>query len=248
MKKLRLLFFANQLLVVKRKNFCELPAFDDWPEWVGDLKYPHNLGVYNNCYCYAAEVDEQFDKDENYVWMSLRSAVENIDQKWFSVAARAYQIINWDKNHRYCGRCGQETKKNSNIFERQCLSCNLFFYPKISPSIIVLIRKANKILLARKSEFPAGVYGLIAGFVEPGESLEEALHREVAEEVGISIKNIHYFGSQPWPFPDSLMLAFIADYAGGEIELNDGELESAGWYDANHLPGLPSSASCSTTG
>lgn len=158
------------------------------------------------------------------------------------MAARAYQIIQWDKNHHYCGRCGQATQKKPDTFERRCDSCKLFFFPKISPSIIVMVRKGKQILLARKAQFAPGIYALIAGFVEPGESLEDALHREVKEEVGITVKNIRYFGSQPWPFPDSLMLAFTADYAGGEIVLADGELEAADWYDAEHLPGLPSSA------
>ena len=102
-------------------------------------------------------------------------------------------------------------------------------------------KKGHEILLARQASFAKGVYSVIAGFVEAGESLEEAVHREIKEEVGITVKNIHYFGSQPWPFPNSLMMAFIADYHAGDIELVDGELEEAGWFDAQHLPGLPAS-------
>jgi NAD+ diphosphatase len=238
----RLIFSGNQLLLLKHEDHYQLPEFCDWPKWVGDVQYAHNIGMFNDYDCHAAEIRDAIEPGDSFVWMPLKSAIEHIDLTWFGVAARAYQAINWDKNHRFCGRCGQETVHKVHSLERRCEKCKLFFYPKISPSIIVMIQKENTILLARKPQFAAGIYALIAGFVEPGESLEETLHREVREEVGITVKNIRYFGSQPWPFPDSLMLGFIADYESGNIELRDGELEDAGWYDVNNLPGLPASS------
>lgn len=117
--------------------------------------------------------------------------------------------------------------------------CHLSFFPRISPSIIVLIKKADHLLMARSPHFLPGVYGLIAGFIDAGESIEEAVHREVKEEVGLKIKNLSYFGSQQWPFPDSLMIAFTADYCSGDITINPDEIEEAGWYKYNNLPGRP---------
>lgn len=237
----RLLFSGNQLLLEKCGDRYQIPSLDVWPAWASDIQHHNEIGTYSGHNCYAAEISTPINAIENYVWMPLKAAIESIDKEWFGIAARGYQTINWDKNHRYCGRCSQETIKALNSLERHCKQCKLSFFPKISPSIIVMIKKRNQILLARKSQFAPGIYALIAGFVEPGESLEDALHREVKEEVGISVKNIRYFGSQPWPFPNALMVAFVADYAGGEIKLADGELEAADWYDADHIPGLPAS-------
>lgn len=198
----------------------------------------HALGFYHGDECFAVDVSFSFEEPD-HAWVPLKLAFEYLDLQWFSVAAKAYQILRWDENHRYCGKCGQETRVLPTPFERRCDACALSFFPRISPSIIVMIRRENKILLARSPHFPPGVHALIAGFVEPGETLEAAVHRETKEEVGIDIKNLHYFGSQSWPFPDSLMIAFIADYAAGEIVLADGEIEHADWYDVDHMPGLP---------
>ena len=238
----RLLFSGQQLLLIKQGEHYQIPEFDSWPQSLGDVRHMHRIGSYSHYVCHVGEIHSPVLLDESYVWLPLKSAMEQLGLEWFNVAARAYQIINWDKNHHYCGQCGQKTQKMPEINERRCKRCNLFFYPRISPSIIVMIHKGKQILLARKPEFAPGIYGLIAGFVEPGESLEEALHREVKEEVGITVNNIRYFGSQPWPFPDSLMIAFEADYVAGEIRFVDGEIEAAGWYDADHFPGLPSSS------
>ena len=242
---LKLIFYDDYLLLEKKGEDYHIPKLEKLPIWLaesGKINYTHDIGIYNKTNCEAVGLSEKIITPELYQWISLRAALNLVDYIWYGVITRAYHIIHWDKNHRFCGRCGQETVYIPKTLERQCLNCKLFFYPRISPSIIVLIHKKNQILMARKAEFSPGVYGLIAGFVEPGETLEEALHREVYEEVGLKVKNINYFGSQPWPFPDSLMVAFTAEYAEGEIKLNDGELESADWYDINHLPGYPSSS------
>jgi NAD+ diphosphatase len=123
---------------------------------------------------------------------------------------------------------------------KQCPQCKLVNYPRLSPSIIVAVRRGNELLLARSPRFPAGMYSVLAGFVEPGETLEQAVEREVQEEVGLTVKNICYFGSQPWPFPNSLMIGYRAEYAGGEIQIDRVEIEDAGWYTAEHLPAIPS--------
>ena len=200
------------------------------------------LGQLNDKNIYCAELSPDFSLLENMIFISLRQALEVLDAEWYGMAAKAFSIISWDKNHYYCGRCGTITKKLPHLFERQCPACDLSFYPRISPSIIVRIQKGDHILLARGHHFKPGVYALIAGFVEPGETLEQAVHREVMEEVGIKIKNLRYFGSQAWPFPDSLMISFTADYASGELSINYDEIKEAGWYRYDHLPGHYSSS------
>lgn len=237
-----LLFCGQQLLLIQQDGRYHLPILNGEHHWLCETTHSHHIGVYHDYQCYAAQTQTPYQLNEQSIWVPLKKAFEHLGLDWFPIAARAYQIIQWDQNHYYCGRCGQTTEKKPTAFERHCISCQLYFYPRISPSIIVMIRKGKQILMARKAEFPANVHALIAGFVEPGESLEDTVHREVKEEVGITVKNIRYFGSQPWPFPDSLMLAFTADYEAGEITLPDGELEAAGWYNADNLPGSPSSS------
>ena len=230
------IFFNHQLLLIKNGDRYALPDHN--------LVAENNLlsiGIHNKHHCFVLKVQSQINMDSLHHWHPLRFSIENLEEKWHGVLARAYQILLWDMNHQFCGRCGKKTKLGAEKLERCCEHCHLSFFPKISPAVIVLIKKGKQILMARAKHFPPGVYGLIAGFSEPGETLEETISREVHEEVGLKVKNICYVGSQPWPFPDSLMLAFTADYDSGEISLNDGELEMADWYDFDKLPGKPSS-------
>ncbi len=238
----KLYYYNDCVLLEKKEVSYRIPNFSEVPAWLEHHQTTHPLGTHEGVAIDVVEVTGPKELASPYAWLPLKAALEALYPQNFNLLVRAHQILSWDKNHRYCGRCGVETKVNGSGFEKQCPSCHLSFYPRISPSIIVAIRKDNQILLARKANFLPNVYGLIAGFVEVGETLEETVHREVYEEVGLQVKNIQYFDSQPWPFPDSLMLGFTADYAGGEIEFRDGELEAAGWYAADNLPGLPSSS------
>lgn len=174
--------------------------------------------------------------------IAFKQVFDKLPTELFSLLVKGVQIIDWDKQHQYCGVCGNKTTRKPGLFEAHCEVCQMVFYPRISPSIIVLIKKGKQILMARGPHFPEGVYGLIAGYVSPGETIEETVQREVMEEVGITIKNIRYIGSQPWPFPDALMLAFEADYDSGDIVIDNVEIQEAGWYDIDNLPGLPSSS------
>ena len=174
--------------------------------------------------------------------VSVRQALQHLPTHWYAMIARAIAILKWEKNHRFCGHCGTRTKQVDHLFEMRCPLCQLIFYPRISPSVIVLIERNDEILMARGAHFAPGVFGLIAGFVEAGESLEEAVHREVAEEVGLKITHLRYIGSQPWPFPDSLVAAFRAHYASGDLLIDHNEIETAGWYRYDKLPGYPSSS------
>jgi NAD+ diphosphatase len=160
-------------------------------------------------------------------------------------AFRAVQILEWNENHRFCGACGEATVRKTEEHARVCRKCGQVFYPRMSPAVIVAITKGNKLLLARNKNFPPGRYSVLAGFVEAGETLEECIKREIKEEAGIEVKNIRYFGSQSWPFPNSYMLAFTAEYDKGEIRLDDSELADAGWFGADEMPQIPGSISIS---
>lgn len=153
--------------------------------------------------------------------------------------------MEWDRTNQFCSRCGTKTLQKPGERGKECPECGELFYPRISPAVIVLIRKGHEILLARSPNFPPDMYSLIAGFVEPGETAEAAVIREIKEEVGIEVKNIRYFGTQAWPFPNSLMIGFTAEYKAGEIQPDGFEIEDAEWFSAEKLPSLPGKISIS---
>ena len=203
------------------------------------------LGHRGTTPCYAAELPEGAPVPEGRVISGVRELYGRIPDEDVAIAAFAVRIIASAKATRFCGRCG--TKTGPVLLERakKCPACGLVVYPRISPAIIVLITRGEEILLARSPRFPNGMHSVIAGFVESGETLEHAVHREVKEEVGLVVKNLRYFASEPWPFPDSLMIGFVAEYAAGEIEIDNNEIVSAGWFSRDSLPPLPASMSIS---
>jgi NAD+ diphosphatase len=153
--------------------------------------------------------------------------------------SRARGIIHWDTTSRFCGRCGSEMNVGTAEPVKKCPSCGLSSYPRITPAVIILIMNKDKILLAHNRRFPENLYSCVAGFVETGETLEDAVRREIREETGIEVAHLRYFGNQPWPFPSSLMIAFLADYAGGSIILEDDDISDAKWFSRDNLPDLP---------
>jgi len=197
------------------------------------------LGKLDGQHCYSADISEEADAPEGMLFEGLRQVHGRLDEDLFWLAARAVQIVDWDRNHQYCSRCGSPLQAKTIERAKECLKCGLLHFPRLAPAIIVLVERGNQLLLARSRHFIPGLYSVIAGFVEPGETLEQAVEREVREEVGIAIKDIRYFGSQPWPFPHSLMIGFTATYAGGNIFLSDSEIEDAGWFTSQNLPALP---------
>jgi len=203
------------------------------------------LGMAGTVPFYAAELPAAVPLPEGYCLLGARELYGRVPDEEVALAAYALRIIDFDRSTRFCGRCGKKTRPLRTERAKFCTDCNRIIYPRLSPAIIVLIRKGDQILLARSPRFPAGMYSVIAGFVEPGECLEETIHREVSEEVGVAVKNIRYFGSEPWPFPDSLMIGFVADHAGGEIIIDNKEIEDAGWFCRDTLPLLPSPMSIS---
>lgn len=174
----------------------------------------------------------------------LRSLFGSMDEALLSVAGRAFQIGTWARTHRFCGACGTPTAPLAGERCVKCPTCALQSYPRISPAMMVLIRRGDSILLARHTLSPAPFFTALAGFVEAGESVEEAIHREVFEEVGLKVRDIVYFASQPWPFPHSLMVAFTAEYASGDIVIDQAEIAEARWFGpSDALPIIPFSLS-----
>ena len=153
-----------------------------------------------------------------------------------ALAGRAFQILEWSAAHAFCGRCGSATDYSQVELARTCPACGASYYPRITPAVITLVRRGQDILLARAKSFAPSFYSLIAGFVEPGETLEQAAAREVEEEVGIEVSDIAYFASQSWPFPSQLMVGFTADYAAGELRVNEAELGDARWVPIREVP------------
>ncbi len=238
-EKFYLLFDGNKLALLKQQDtFCFLT--ENIIENI-NLVRKYKIADFNSMEYFTAELHQEINWPIHIEFLSLREAFTLLGDKFFPIISKAFQIIYWDKQNQYCGVCGAKTIHREYTWEKHCTECSTIFYPRIAPSIIVLIKKDKQILMARGHHFPQGIYGLIAGFIEPGENIEAAVHREVAEEVGIKIKNLQYYGSQSWPFPNSLMIGFIADYDSGEIEIDPIEIESAGWYNIDNLPGLPSS-------
>ena len=197
------------------------------------------LGTLGDRSCFSFEYGADTEPPSGMAWQGLRALYTRLDDSLFALAGRALQFIDWDRTHQFCGRCGTSMHQRTSERARECPACALIAYPRIAPAVMCLIRREREILLARSPHFPPGMYSALAGFVEPGESLEQCLAREVLEETGIAITNARYFASQPWPFPHSLMIAFVADYAGGEITPAPGEIEDAQWFALDALPKLP---------
>ncbi len=232
-------FRRDELLVRPTETGAEVPSAQDVTGLETNIISSHYLGTLNELNCYTAEVDANAAGPKGMSFQELRSLLGLLDDEFFSAAGRAFQIIHWEQTHQFCGRCGGRTRLKAGERARECPNCGLVIYPELSPAIIVAVIRGDEILLARSHRSRNSVYSVLAGFVEPGETFEETVRREVREEVGIELKNICYFGSQPWPFPNSLMVGFIAEYESGEIRIDRSEIVDAGWFASNNLPVLP---------
>lgn len=218
---------------------------DEW-RWCGlEPLSSHYLGRLGETPIYAEEVDGDADEPEGYEFETLWTFLTSVSQPVFYLVGRAKQIVEWHQQHHYCGACGGVTSTAPTDRSRKCESCNIPYYPRLSPSIIVLVNRGEEVLLAKNANARANFYSTLAGFVEPGESIEETVHREVFEEVGIRVKNLQYFASQSWPFPNSLMLGFHAEYDSGQIVLQDEEIADAQWFHYTEMPNKPAMMSIS---
>ena len=203
------------------------------------------LGYLEGKPCHALEVPADIPESAGDHFSGVRDLYGIIPDDELAIAAYAVRIIDFDRSTGFCSKCGAETRQHQSRLVKHCTACNYRTRPRYSPAIIVLVKKWDEVLLATSPRYPADLYSVIAGFLEPYENFEECVHREVKEEVGIEVTNIRYFGSEHWPFPDSLMVGFIADFAGGEITIDTNEIASAGWFGRNNLPNLPSPMSIS---
>jgi NAD+ diphosphatase len=241
-----LLVFLDDQGQAQLPEVVSLAALDLGDFRVVRQQYFGYLQTKSKQHCYTAELVTEQDEPAlpaKMALMHLRRLFGRLDESMLWLAGRAVQLVEWDRTHQYCGRCGTPTLTASHERVKECPNCGHTSYPRLSPAVIVRVTREGKngreILLARGKRFRVPLYSVIAGFVEPGETLETCVRREVGEEVGIEVKNIRYFGSQPWPFPNSLMVAFTADYAGGDIVLEEEELVDAQWFQADNLPPYP---------
>jgi NAD+ diphosphatase len=238
-------FQRDKVLVALNGSTTNVPSLIN-PDDLGlDVLRRQYLGALDGKDCYSAEVAEPSPAPPGMEFQGLRQLFGRMEEGLYRVAFRATQIVDWDRNHQFCGRCGAHTADRTDIRAKECPNCRFVMFPRISPAVIVLVERGDRVLLARANRFPGKFYSVLAGFVEPGETLEEAVAREIKEEVGIEVKDIRYFGSQPWPFPDSLMIAFTATYAGGEIRIDEEEIMDAGWFEPDSFPDIPGKISIS---
>jgi NAD+ diphosphatase len=202
---------------------------------------PHALflGVLNGQHCWAVDADADGDLVESAAYQDLRQLWNGADETTWTVAGRGVQLVEWARTTRFCGRCGHETEDSPGERARRCPSCALMAFPRLAPAVICLVEREGKALLGRNANFPQGMYSCLAGFVEPGETLEETVAREVAEEVGVEVGDVRYFASQPWPFPHSLMIGFTAVWRAGELHVDGSEIVEAGWFAPDALPFVP---------
>jgi len=226
------LAFTDGRLVLGAADAYELPRFDAlrtepttaWP-----------IGTLDDETVFAVALADADDAPTR----SLRSVLAEAPAPLAAAAGRAAQIVEWELGHVFCGRCGSRTEQHATELARVCPSCGAHYYPRITPAVIMLVEREGRVLLARRAGLARPFFSVLAGFVEPGETLEETVRREVREEVGIEVDDVRYFASQPWPFPSQLMIGFTARWAGGEIELDDAELAEADWYPPDDLPPIP---------
>lgn len=238
---------GDQLLVIEDADAVSVPRWSDVCAHDIPIVRSQYLGALTNgagsVACYSAEIAEQAPLPQGFAVLDLRQLFERMDGVTAGIASRAKQIVAWDRDHQFCGRCAAPMETMTGERAKRCPACGLTNYPRISPAMIVAVTRqfpdGERILLARNHRFPTGRYSVVAGFVEPGETLEDCVRREVREEVGIEVANIRYFGSQPWPFPNSLMVGFTAEYASGEFRLEEAEIADAQWFAADKLPLLP---------
>jgi NAD+ diphosphatase len=230
---------GTPLVISVRGSEVALAESDSLPDpagpgalFVGSLRGRH---------CWVVEADDNaVGPHTSPSFVNLMHLFGTVDEATWIAAGRAVQLVDWVHNHRYCGRCGTETVDAEGERARRCPGCNLLAFPRLAPAVITLVeRDDGRALLARNARWPAGMFSCLAGFVEPGESVEAALRREVGEEVCIEVDNPRYYASQPWPFPHSLMLGFHARYAAGQIACDGREIAEARWFSPGELPDLP---------
>lgn len=230
----------------------QVVVLDEDPDAVAPGAPRMLLGTLDGAACWAVDLDgdgvpDVLTGDVQSLLTPLMGLYGRVDDLRWTLAGRAVQLLEWDRTHRWCGRCGTPTEPAPGERARRCGSCGLLAFPRLAPAVIVLIERDGEALLARGRSFPVPMYSCLAGFVEPGETLEEAVHREVREEVGVALAGVSYVASQPWPFPHSLMIGFEATWESGDIVIDEGEIVDAGWFGPDDLPMIPPTMSIART-
>jgi len=235
-----LVFQGYRILASDDSSAPFFPELKD-ASWLGLPEISrHFIGQCDGKGVFAIAVADDAAAPEGYHFEDLRRVLGRVSDEQFGMAGRALQILEWDRSHRYCGRCGILTTSHP-LGERAkvCPSCATSYYPRINPCVIVLVTRGEELLLARAQRFNFPMYSTLAGFIEAGETAEETLVREVMEEVGVQVRNVRYFASQSWPFPGNLMLGFHAEYAGGDIVAQEEEIADAQFFHYTSLPLIP---------
>lgn len=207
----------------------------------------HHIGYYDQKPCIAVKVSHQSVLPDGYRWEAVRNLLmrNSVSTSHFEMIGSGMQIFNWEQSHQFCGKCGEPTQLHGEERARVCSPCGIHYYPRLSPCVIALITRGDECLLAKHARSKTDFYSPLAGFIEPGETVENALRREVEEEVALSVKNLQYFGSQPWPYPGQLMIGFYAEYDAGDIEVDGVEIIDARWFHYRELPKVPAVGSLS---
>ena len=235
------IFYNDELLVKSKNNKVRIPVIKELENLeLNNIQY---IGSLNGKNFFCGEMSEVVILPSSMYFSNLKSLADHLSEEMFWIGGRAIQIVNWNNNHIYCGRCGTITQNVDGERAKKCPKCGLSNYPRISPAIIVAVINEDKLLLAHNTQFPKDLYSVVSGFVEVGETFEECVVREVHEETGITVKNIKYFGNQPWPFPNSIMIGFTAEYASGEIQVDGDEISHANWYRSTEMPLTPNGLS-----
>ena len=239
MQPLWFIFYKDKLLLAKQGEKFAVPAGEEAPVGLSKSSSVMEVGTMDDGTPIKTFAPNAPDiNDTAFEWIDLRKSFYLLPREHYLKAGKCRELIYWDSNTQYCGTCGTPLRMYTPISKR-CPQCGREIWPALSPAIIVLVHKGNEALLVHARNFKGDYYGLVAGFVETGETLEEAVHREVAEETGITITNLRYFGSQPWPYPNGLMVGFEADYVAGNIHLQKEELSHGAWFSKEKLPAVP---------
>ncbi|WP_379137396.1 NAD(+) diphosphatase [Paenibacillus sp. sgz500958] len=234
-----LIFSSGRLLITEDGGSTGIPIAQSLDQIMVCPARTIYLGTFDGIPCFTSEVPADATEPEGMSFHPLRLLYDVLDEDLFHLAGKGIQILAWDDTHQFCGKCGTATTLSQSERSRSCPQCGLISYPRLAPAVITAILKGDQILLAHARHFQNHMYGLIAGFVEPGETLEDCVQREIMEEVGLKVTNIRYFGSQQWPFPHSLMVGFLAEYDSGEIAVDGEEIEHADWFSLSALPVIP---------
>ena len=232
-------FFKDNLLMQKQADgTCTVPTGNQLTVAPSEEQHVHRVTLPNGTQVYPFSINHPIAETDQWIMTGLRASFDYLPLEEYKAAGKAYQILYWDAHSRYCPVCGTATEQQTDIMKK-CPRCGNEMYPPIATAIIVLVRRGEEILLVHAHNFRGTFYGLVAGFLEAGETLEQCVRREVMEETGLIIRNITYFDSQPWPYPSGLMVGFFADYESGEIKLQKDELSAGAFYHRDNLPELP---------